>query len=107
VVIPIGPLTVPGITKAVTEEAEEEIISAGTPPTDRAVGSARLFPLMVINEPTGPEAGEKEVISGLWALETKKGIVRKSRSTAPFVENKRIVLILIQETEYVFYKCQK
>jgi hypothetical protein len=95
VVIPIGPLTVPGITKAVALVAEEEITSAGTPPTDRAVGSARLFPLMVTNEPTGPEAGEKEVISGIWAIETKKGIVRKRSIAAPLENIKRIGLDLI------------
>jgi hypothetical protein len=107
VVIPIGPLPAPGITKAVTEEAEEEITRAATPPTVIPVGLARLFPLMLIRLPTGPEAGEKDVISGLWALERKKGSIIKSRIAAPLVKIKRIGLNIISENRFIFLDLQK
>jgi hypothetical protein len=52
----------------------------------------RFVPVTVTSVPTGPEAGEKEVITGLWALDVKINPVRKNRIAAIVEKKKRMAL---------------
>jgi hypothetical protein len=64
VVKDIVPVAAPGITNPTRLVPVLEMTMAAVPPMVKAVGVPRLVPVMVTNEPTGPLAGLKEVITG-------------------------------------------